>query len=132
MVCKFCHKSLRLEDLRVKDYQARRSFETCGIVSVEKEGEHRRRSGALRWDGREGKGKATVTSQGPVLVGPEAEIKGDVLAPSLAVGAGAILDGNYRIGYPDSPAKLTDFITLTYTVRITQSFFRLISNICLK
>jgi hypothetical protein len=33
-----------------------------------------------------------------VLVGPEAEIRGDVSAPSLAVGAGAILEGKYNIG----------------------------------
>ena len=33
-----------------------------------------------------------------MLVGPEAEIKGDVTAPSLAVGAGAVLEGKYAIG----------------------------------
>lgn len=105
IVCKFCHKSLKLEDLRVKDYQARRSVETCGIVSVEKKGNivaDRVLCGGLVV---KGKVKATITSHGPVLVGPEAEIKGDVLAPSLAVGAGAILDGNYRIGFPDAQSK---------------------------
>jgi len=45
-----------------------------------------------------GKIKGTVLSRGPVLVGPEAEIRGDVTAPRLAVGAGAILEGNYDIG----------------------------------
>ena len=39
VVCKFCHKSLRLEDLPIKDYQARRSVETCGVVTVEKKGQ---------------------------------------------------------------------------------------------
>ena len=34
----------------------------------------------------------------PVLIGPEAEVKGDVTAPTLAVGAGAVLDGHYEIG----------------------------------
>src|SRR5580700_11791709 len=75
VVCKHCHKSLRLEDLRVKDYQARRSIETCGVVSVEKKGNivaDRVLCGGLVV---KGKVKATVTSQGPVLVGPEAEIK---------------------------------------------------------
>jgi hypothetical protein len=33
-----------------------------------------------------------------VLVGPEAEIKGDVTAPAMAVGAGAILHGRYEVG----------------------------------
>jgi hypothetical protein len=105
VVCKFCHKSLRLEDLRIKDYQARRSVETCGVVSVEKKGNivaDRVLCGGLVV---KGKVKAAITSHGPVLVGPEAEIKGDVFAPSLAVGAGAILDGNYRIGYDDPPSK---------------------------
>jgi cytoskeletal protein CcmA (bactofilin family) len=45
-----------------------------------------------------GKVKGHITSHGPVLVGPEAEIKGDVSAPTMAVGAGAILDGRYEIG----------------------------------
>ncbi len=31
-------------------------------------------------------------------MGPEAEIKGNVTAPSLAVGAGAVLEGQYAIG----------------------------------
>jgi cytoskeletal protein CcmA (bactofilin family) len=58
-----------------------------------------------------GKVKGNVTSRGPVLVGPEAEIKGDVTAPTLAVGSGAILDGRYDIRpdngkapQPDRPA----------------------------
>jgi bactofilin len=103
VVCKFCHKSLRLEDLPIKDYQARRSVETCGIVTVEKKGQivaDRVLCGGMVI---RGKVKATITSRGAVLVGPDAEIKGDVLAPSLAVGAGAILEGQYRIGYPTPP-----------------------------
>ena len=102
-VCKFCHKSLRLEDLRIKDYQARRGVETCGVVTVEKKGHvvaDRVLCGGMVI---RGKVKATITSRGPVLVGPDAQILGDVLAPSLAVGAGAILEGQYRIGYPNPP-----------------------------
>jgi hypothetical protein len=38
VTCKFCNKSLRLEDLRFKEYQARRVIETCGIVTIEKKG----------------------------------------------------------------------------------------------
>jgi hypothetical protein len=100
IVCKFCHKSLRMEDLPIKDYQARRSVETCGVVTVEKKGQivaDRVLCGGMVV---RGKVKATIKSGGPILVGPEAEIKGDVRAPSLAVGAGAILEGQYRIGYP--------------------------------
>jgi hypothetical protein len=103
ITCRFCNKSLKLEDLPVKDYQARRSIETCGIVTIEKKGHvvaDRILCGGLVV---RGKVKAKITSQGPVMVGPDAEIKGDVAAPALAVGAGAILQGQYRIGFPNSP-----------------------------
>lgn len=98
ITCKFCHKPLKLEDIQIKQYEARRAIETCGIVTVEKKGNvvsDRIRCGGLIV---RGKVKGAVTSHGPVLVGPEAEIKGDVIAPTMAVGAGAILDGHYRIG----------------------------------
>ena len=53
--------------------------------------------------------KGQVESQGPVLIGPEAEVKGDVKAPTLAVGAGAVLEGQYKIGWKDDePADPTD------------------------
>jgi hypothetical protein len=98
VTCKFCNKSLRLEDIRFKEYQARRVIDTCGIVTIEKKGNvvaDKINCGGLIV---RGKVKGTVISRGPVLVGPEAEIRGDVSAPTLAVGAGAILEGNYDIG----------------------------------
>jgi hypothetical protein len=100
ITCKHCNKALKLEDLRIKEYQARRVVETCGIVTVEKKGNvvaDRILCGGLV---ARGKVKGTVLSRGPVLVGPEAEIRGDVTAPTLAVGAGAILEGRYVIGPP--------------------------------
>jgi hypothetical protein len=102
MTCKFCHKSLKLEDQRFDKYEARRAIETVGMVTVEKKGNvitDRINCGGLIV---RGKVKGNVTSRGPVLVGPEAEIKGDITAPTLAVGAGAILDGQYNIR-PDAP-----------------------------
>ena len=103
ITCKFCNKSLKLEDIRFKEYQARRAIETCGIVTIEKKGNviaDRVQCGGLIV---RGKLKGEVISRGPVLVGPEAEIKGDVSAPTLAVGAGAILAGRYEIGRNRSP-----------------------------
>jgi hypothetical protein len=97
MTCKYCHKSLRLEDVRLQKYEARRTIETCGIVTVEKKGNvvtERITCGGLVV---RGKIKGNINSRGPVLVSPEAEIKGDITAPTLAVGAGAILDGRYDI-----------------------------------
>jgi cytoskeletal protein CcmA (bactofilin family) len=99
VTCRFCHKPLRIQDLQFKQYEARRSIDTCGVVTVEKKGnvvvtDRILCGGAVI----RGKVKGAIESSGPVLVGPEAEIKGDVTAPTLAVGAGAILDGEYRIG----------------------------------
>jgi hypothetical protein len=99
VTCKFCHKPLRIQDLQYAKYEARRSIDTCGVVTVEKKGnvvvtERIMCGGAVI----RGKVKGNIESRGPVLVGPEAEIKGDVTAPALAVGAGAILEGQYRIG----------------------------------
>ena len=38
LTCKFCHKSLKLLDERFSKYEARRTIETLGIVTVEKKG----------------------------------------------------------------------------------------------
>ncbi len=98
LTCRHCRKPLRLEDLQFKDFQSRRVVETCGVVTIEKKANvstDRIMCGGLIV---RGKVKGHITSRGPVLVGPDAEIKGDVTAPTLAVGAGAVLDGQYAIG----------------------------------
>ena len=98
ITCRHCNKSLRIEDVTFSKYEARRAIDTCGIITIEKKGNVV--ADKLRCGGMvvRGKVKGTIVSRGPVLVGPEAEIKGDVTAPRVAVGAGAILDGNYRVG----------------------------------
>lgn len=106
VTCRFCHKSLKVEDLAFKQYEARRAIETCGIVTVEKKGNvvsDRVVCGGLVV---RGKLRGNITSRGPVLVGPEAEIRGDVTAPMLAVGAGAVLDGQYEIGQTKPSANV--------------------------
>jgi hypothetical protein len=105
VTCKFCYKPLNLKDVQFKAYEARRAVETCGIVTVEKKANvvsDRVLAGGLIV---RGKLKGDVTSKGPVLIGPEAELKGNVTAPTLAVGAGAILDGRYTIGQLHPPAS---------------------------
>src|SRR5437016_6351237 len=96
ITCKYCHKSLKLEDIAIKQYEARRQIVTCGVVTVEKKGSA---VAEILCGGLivRGKVKGTVKSNGPVLIGPDAEVKGDVSAPSLAVGAGAVLEGQYEI-----------------------------------
>jgi len=103
VTCKFCYKALRIEDVVVTKYEARRSVETCGVITVQKSGSivsDKVHCGGLIV---RGKVRGAVQSRGPVLVGPEAEVKGDITAPSLAVGAGAILEGHYEIGTKLTP-----------------------------
>ena len=103
VTCRQCRKPLKLDDLSINKYEARRAIETCGIVVIERKGQvvsDRLLCGGLVARGRI---KGNIVSRGPILVGPDAEIRGDVVAPTLAVGAGAVLEGNYRIGYPDQP-----------------------------
>lgn len=98
ITCKFCNKRLQLKEEVVNRYDARRFVEMVGVLTVEKKGNiiaPRIICGGLVV---RGKVKGNVKSTGPVLVGPDAEIKGDVTAPSLAVGAGAVLEGRYAIG----------------------------------
>lgn len=99
ITCKFCNKSLKLQDIAFKAYESRRVIDTCGTVTIEKKGNvnvvDKINCGGLIV---RGKLKGTIVSRGTVFVGPEAEIKGDVTAPTLAVGAGAILEGRYDIG----------------------------------
>jgi len=112
VTCKFCHKPLKLEDIAVKQYEARRQLATCGVITVEKKGSA---VADIKCGGLivRGKVKGTVESMGPVLIGPDAEVKGDVTAPTLAVGAGAVLEGRYEIGQKgESPEAPSDTRTL--------------------
>ena len=98
VTCKFCHKPLKLEDVAIKQYEARRQIATCGVVTIEKKGSAV--TDFIKCGGLivRGKVKGKVESHGPVLIGPDAEVKGDVTAPAIAVGAGAVLEGQYAIG----------------------------------
>ncbi len=104
--CTHCHKPLRLEDIEIKKYDARRVIETCGVITVEKKG-NVVVTDQIKCGGMvvRGKIKGNITARGPILVGPEAEIRGNVTAPTIAIGAGAILNGDYKIGPPDQPAE---------------------------
>lgn len=108
ITCKYCHKPLKLEDVQIKTYEARRNIDTVGVVTIEKKGNavvDRILCGGAVVRGRV---KGDITSRGTVLVGPEAEITGDIIAPALAVGAGAILEGNYQIGRGEGAPARTD------------------------
>src|SRR5258705_9473268 len=97
VTCKFCSKSLKLEDVKITRYEARRVIETCGTVTIDKKGhvvsDVRCVNLVLR-----GKLKGDVVGLRNVEVAGDAELKGDVTAGALNVAPGAMLEGFYRIG----------------------------------
>jgi hypothetical protein len=97
--CRHCGKPLLFEDIVITSHALKKSvIDTYGNIVVEKKGTcnaDRIHCGSMIV---RGKVNGHVTSRGPMQVGPQGEIKGDVTAPTLAVAAGAILEGNYRIG----------------------------------
>jgi hypothetical protein len=98
LTCKFCNKRLNVEPVVIRQYQARRVIETCACLTVEVGGNvfsDRILCGSLVARGRI---KGDIFSFGPVLVGPNAQIRGNITAPSLAIGEGAVLEGDYFIG----------------------------------
>lgn len=101
--CRHCGKPLLFEDMLITSHELKKKvIETYGSIVVEKKGTcnaDRIHCGSMVV---RGKVNGHVTSRGPVHVGPAGQIKGDVTAPALAVDAGAILEGNYRIGQTDA------------------------------
>lgn len=98
ITCRHCNKPLKLDAIEITHYEARRQIASCGVVTIEKRGSvvtERILCGRLVVHGHV---TGNIESQGPVLIGRDGHLKGDVTAPSLAVGAGAVLEGRYEIG----------------------------------
>src|SRR2546425_658561 len=93
ITCKFCNKPLKLEDIAIKQYEARRQIATCGVVTVEKKGSAITDSIKCGGPIVRGKGKGAGERHGPVLIGPEAEGKGDGTAPRVAGRYGPVRTG---------------------------------------
>ena len=98
VTCQHCYKRLDLKDIVFSRYEARRVIETIGVVTVERKGNVV--ADTIHCGGLivRGKVKGDVISRGPILVGPEADLVGDVTAPTMAVGAGAVLEGRFSVG----------------------------------
>ena len=97
VTCKFCSKSLKLEDVKITRYEARRVIETCGTVTIDKKGHVVSDVRCVNLQ-LKGKLKGDVVGLRKVEVAGDAELKGDVTAGALNVAPGAMLEGFYRIG----------------------------------
>jgi cytoskeletal protein CcmA (bactofilin family) len=95
--CRFCHRSLALEDVRIAGYAARRVIETCGSVIIEPKGDVTVNSitcAALELAGRL---KGNVVCLGAVVVTGSGSLRGDITAPLLTVIEGGRLRGRCEI-----------------------------------
>lgn len=92
--CRYCQRSLCLENLVFNAYLARRVVETCGAVIIEEKGNvivDRVLCGQLIVRGRL---KGNVTSRGPITIEARADVRGSLRGPSLILVPGARLDGD--------------------------------------
>jgi hypothetical protein len=102
--CRFCHKSLRVENISLNRYEARKLIETCGSITIENSGNvlaDQLTCGSLVVRGQL---KGNVISRGPVVLDASACVRGDISAPSLTIIEGARIDGRCRIGPPPDQA----------------------------
>lgn len=104
--CPKCHKNVVVEDVVVKNYKPVSAIQTCGRLIIRKGG----RVAAKTVEAHQGVEvlgalQAQVLSGGPVVVGPKAEWRGDLRAPSLEVKSGARFLGGYFV-IPDDPLAL--------------------------
>jgi hypothetical protein len=92
--CRFCQRSLCLENLVFNAYIARRVVETCGAITIEEKGNvivDRVSCGPLVVRGRL---KGNVTARGPITVEARAEVRGSLRGPSLIIAPGARLESD--------------------------------------
>ena len=94
--CPHCHKPVITEDVVVRAYKPVVRIQTCGRLIVRKGGRVNAQHVEAQL-GVECRGAlhASVVSGGPVLIEKNAEWKGDLKAPVLAVKSGARLLGGY-------------------------------------
>jgi len=98
--CRFCHKSLRVEDILLNRYEARRLIETCGSITIESNGNvfaDQLTCGSLLVRGQL---KGNVVCRGTVVIDSSGIVRGDITAPKIRIAEGARIEGNCAIGPP--------------------------------
>ena len=114
MTCKYCHKKLKLEDQPIARVRRPPRHRDPRHRHHREKGQRGRRPHRLRRPDRPRQGQGQCTSRGPVLVGPEAEIKGNITAPTLAVAPGPCgARGCYAFSAPKRTAPKTRTATPT-------------------
>jgi hypothetical protein len=95
--CRFCHRPLALEDVRIAGYAARRFIETCGAVIIEPGGDVTVNSITCASLELAGRLKGDVVCLGRAVITATGILQGDITTPVLAVAAGARLRGRCTV-----------------------------------
>jgi len=94
--CRFCHKRVIIEDIKIKAYHAVLRLATAGKVEVAKKAtvvaEVRVNELVV-----EGSVKGNITALGPVRLGKKASIRGNVACRALSIQPGASLVGHVTV-----------------------------------
>jgi len=98
--CKHCHNRVIIEDMKIKAYHSVVRLATAGRVEVAKNAHviAQVRVNELQVNGSV---KGNITALERIKVSKKGSIVGDVACRSLAVEAGATLEGHFNIG-PDA------------------------------
>lgn len=102
--CPKCARGLNVEDIIIKVAYAVRKIQTCGRLVVEKKG--RVSAHSVEAHGGvdvEGSLEANVVSRGHVRIGPKAQWKGDLTAPTLLVELGGQVTRGFFVIEPLPP-----------------------------
>jgi len=98
--CPACSKRIVVQDLHVDSPYAASKIETCGWIVVDRKGQLSAATVRVS-SGMEVHGavRASVVSQGPVIITKTARWKGDCCAPRIEIEPGAVIEGGkFRIG----------------------------------
>jgi hypothetical protein len=96
--CSHCRKAMKLDEVRIKDYQSRRNVETCDSLVIERNGSLKADKVVCKDAIIRGKSNAEVIARGTVQVGPEAQMAGKLTAPAVVIPEGVIIEGFFSIG----------------------------------
>jgi Polymer-forming cytoskeletal len=96
LTCPWCYKRVTLDDLVVSATCWTSRVQTCGKLLIDRKGSLvasliEARSGMVILGGAEGK----LISGGPVYIGPEARVHGDLEAPGIDIAPGAVIQGGF-------------------------------------
>lgn len=100
--CPACSQRVAVQDLHVASPYSASRVETCGWIVVDRKGQLS--ASAVRVSGGmevHGVVRASVVSQGPVIISKTARWKGDCSAPRIEIEPGAIIEGGkFKVGEP--------------------------------